>query len=264
MKILSGLKLHLCVLVAVIATTSSLAIASGFDNVLIVSIDALVPEAIEDSPFISGLMREGFYSLDARSVDPPLTLISHSAMMTGKSPKQGGRKDNDWTPDEPTVNGNILFHTAKRTGYRTGFFYAKEKLGYLLNPDVDEHILSTFPTDEALQFVRQGNSFTFVHISGLDQIGPQFGWLSKEYREELGYIDEYLKPLVESVRSQGEYCIIILSDHGGHEKLHGCGHLEDFKIPIVVVQSHPAINPIDLSGFTTNDLPTLVAKALER
>jgi predicted AlkP superfamily pyrophosphatase or phosphodiesterase len=244
---------------------TSTALAQKPANILVVSIDALVPEALGDatSPFISELMRQGVYSLDGMSVDPPLTLVSHAAMVTGQAPNQGGRLDNDWSPGEPTVPGETLFHVAKTAGYRTGFFYAKQKLGYLVSPDIDEHELSAFPTDDALQFARKGNSFTFVHISGLDQVGPEFGWLSKEYLEELGYIDEYLKPLVKEVRSQGEYCIIILSDHGGHEKLHGCGHPEDFRIPIIVLQSQPTINLTDLNGFTTDGLPTLVTKVLE-
>ncbi len=242
------------------------ALAQKPANILVVSVDALVPEALGDntSPFISGLMRQGVYSLDGMSVAPPLTLVSHSAMVTGLSPEQGGRLDNGWHPDEPTVPGETIFHAAKNAGYGTGFFYAKQKLGYLVNTTVDTHELSAFPTDKALQFVRQGNSFTFVHISGLDQVGSESGWRSKEYLEELSYIDEFLKPLVEEVRLQGEYCIIILADHGGHERLHGCSHPENFKIPVIVLQSHPAIKPIDLRGFTTDDLPTLVAKVLTK
>ncbi|MGE4424083.1 MAG: alkaline phosphatase family protein [Pseudodesulfovibrio sp.] len=243
---------------------TSTALAQKPASILVVSIDALVPEALGDetSPFISELMRQGVYSLDGMSVDPPLTLVSHAAMVTGLAPNKGGRLDNDWSPGESTVPGKTVFHAAKTAGYRTGFFYAKQKLGYLVSSDVDEYELSAFPTDDALEFVRKGSSFTFVHISGLDQVGPEFGWLSKEYLEELGYIDEYLKPLVEAVRSQGEYRIIILSDHGGHEKLHGCGHPEDFRIPIIVLQSQPLINPTDLKGFTTDGLSTLVTKVM--
>ncbi|MFP4316749.1 MAG: alkaline phosphatase family protein [Desulfovibrionales bacterium] len=245
---------------------AGVALAQKPANILIVSIDALVPEALgkDVSPFLYSLMRSGIYSMDGMSVDPPLTLVSHSAMVTGVPPDQGGRLNNDWALGEPTVEGVTIFHTAKAARYRTGFFYAKQKLGYLVNSAVDTHELSAFPTDEALEFVRQGNSFTFVHISGLDQAGPEFGWLSEEYLEELGYIEEYLKPLVEEVRSQGEYCVIILSDHGGHEKMHGCGHHEDFRIPIIILQSRPTLNPADLRGFTTNDLPSLLAKALEK
>ncbi|MGE4421989.1 MAG: alkaline phosphatase family protein [Pseudodesulfovibrio sp.] len=242
------------------------ALAQQPDNILVVSIDALVPDALgnEASPFLFELMRQGVYSLDAMSVDPPLTLVSHAAMVTGLSPAKGGRSDNDWTPGEPTVEGRTIFHQAKSAGYRTGFFYAKRKLGYLVNMAVDEHELSAFPTDEALQFIRRGNSFSFVHISGLDQVGPEFGWLSKEYLEELGYIDEYVKSLVDEVKFQGEYCVIILSDHGGHEKLHGCGHPEDFRIPVIIVQSRPVISPADLHGFTTDNLPHLINKALKQ
>lgn len=54
---------------------SSTALAQEPANILVVSIDALVPEALGDetSPFISELMRQGVYSLNGMSVDPPLT-----------------------------------------------------------------------------------------------------------------------------------------------------------------------------------------------
>ena len=69
-------------------------------SVLVVSIDALHPAALSEkaSPALFALMQPGRYTLQGRSVDPPKTLIAHTAMLTGLSPEQNGKQDNDWQP----------------------------------------------------------------------------------------------------------------------------------------------------------------------
>jgi predicted AlkP superfamily pyrophosphatase or phosphodiesterase len=79
--------------------------AGPFATVLIVSIDALHPDALSqaDAPALQGLMQSGSYTLSGRSVDPPKTLIAHTAMFTGLAPEVSGKRDNDWRPGEPQV-----------------------------------------------------------------------------------------------------------------------------------------------------------------
>ncbi len=81
------------------------AAAEPLRNVLVVSIDALHPDALgpEASPAIADLMRRGAFTRDGRSTDPPLTLIAHAAMFTGLAPGENGKTDNGWGPGKPTV-----------------------------------------------------------------------------------------------------------------------------------------------------------------
>ena len=64
--------------------------------VLIISIDALHPKAIDPktSANIQQLLEQGVYTLDGFSTNPPLTLLSHAAMFSGIGPEKGGRADN--------------------------------------------------------------------------------------------------------------------------------------------------------------------------
>jgi predicted AlkP superfamily pyrophosphatase or phosphodiesterase len=109
--------------------------AGAFDRVLIVSIDALHPDALSraDAPALQGLIQSGTYTLRGRSVDPPKTLVAHTAMFTGLAPEVSGKRDNDWKPEEPRVQLPTLFDDAKALDFHTAFFYAKPKLGYLVN-----------------------------------------------------------------------------------------------------------------------------------
>lgn len=214
--------------------------AASVKTVLIISIDALHPDALgpETSKNIHHLMEQGVYTLDGFSTNPPLTLLSHAAMFSGIGPEKGGRADNTWQSGQPGIKEKTIFNDAKTKGFSTGFFYSKEKLGYLVNQAVDQHKLdSDFSVDNAMTFFKatEHSQFCFLHISGLDRTGPIEGWLSPGYMEELFFIDESIAPLIEMVKSKGNYLIIITSDHAGHETIHGSDHPDDAKLPLIMI-----------------------------
>jgi hypothetical protein len=144
-------------------------------------------------------------------------------MFTGLGPAESGKSDNNWQPGEPTVAKNTIFNLARTYGFLTGYYYSKEKLGFLVNPSVGDH---RFTKDNAVgiahPFIQKpGNHFVFLHVSGLDEVGPVKGWLSPEYLEELSFIDDMLGALIDTVRQKGDYLIVITSDHAGRGTVHG-------------------------------------------
>jgi predicted AlkP superfamily pyrophosphatase or phosphodiesterase len=167
----------------------SVSAAVPLKNVLIISIDALHPSALGmvELPTLRRLMKDGHYSLKGRSTTPPLTLLSHIAMFTGLGPTESGKTDNQWHSNNHGIKIPTIFDDAKQHQYKTGYFYSKEKLGFLVNSAVDYEQWSRENTiDFALRFIKTpGKHFTFLHVSGLDYIGPRYGWLSPEYLEEL-------------------------------------------------------------------------------
>jgi len=220
--------------------TPGFSFAKEVKTILIVSIDALHPKAIDPktSANIQQLLEQGVYTLDGFSTNPPLTLLSHAAMFSGIGPQKGGRKDNTWQQGQAGIKEKTIFNDAKTKGFSTGFFYSKEKLGYLVNQAVDQHKLdSDFSVDNAMAFFKasEQKQFCFLHIKGLDLTGPVEGWLSPGYLEELFFIDESIAPLIEMVKSKGSYLIIITSDHAGHETIHGSDHPDDAKLPLIMV-----------------------------
>jgi predicted AlkP superfamily pyrophosphatase or phosphodiesterase len=232
------------------------------ENILIVSIDALHPKALgpKSSPHIYKLMEKGVYTLKGQSTDPPLTLISHSAMFSGLSPLENGKTDNDWLPGQDTIQGETIFQRPKRAGFLTGYFYSKEKLGFLINKDIDVHGLSRdFALDRATEFFQSpGKHFCFLHISGLDQTGPTEGWLSPGYLEELFFIDDTLKPLTALIQGKTKYLIIITSDHGDHGKIHGSEHPEDSRLPLVMISDIYKFSAYQDKPYKVNQLKTLL------
>jgi len=231
------------------------------ETVLIVSIDALHPDALSEktSPALFALMRSGRYTLAGKSVDPPKTLIAHTAMMTGLTPEESGKRDNDWKPGMPQVTRETLFDDARKRGFRTAFFYAKQKLGYLLSDSVDEHALAR---DDSIDLARAffgkgGRRFAFLHVSGLEDAGTESGWLSSEYLEELTYIDQELAPLLANVGKRGAYLIVVTSDHAGHDRQHGTSHPDDFKLPLIIAADF-GLPPLAAGAFRLTELKNIV------
>lgn len=217
-----------------------LAFSSEVKTVLIISIDALHPKALnpETTRNIQRLMEQGVYTLDGHSTKPPLTLLAHAAMFSGMGPEKSGRTDNSWHSGQAVIKGETIFSEARSKKYSTGFFYSKEKLGYLVNKAVDQHKLDKdYSVENAVDFFKTSGkkAFCFLHISGLDRTGPIEGWMSPGYMEELFFIDESIASLIQMIESKGSYLIIITSDHAGHGIVHGTDHPDDAKLPLIMV-----------------------------
>ena len=236
--------------------------AKNLENVLVISIDALHPDALKQSkaPNLQLLMHNGAFSLNGRSTNPPKTLIAHAAMCTGLLPVENGKTDNHWAPGEATVQIATIFDSARKYGFKTGYFYSKEKLGYLVNQAVDVHAWSRDGAiDAAEAFMKvPGRHFIFLHVSGLDEVGPESGWRSPEYLEELAYIDDYLAALIASIKNRKSYLIAITSDHAGHAKIHGSDHPEDYRLPLILYSDTVPVKHFQDISFSIVDFKEMV------
>src|SRR5687767_2616750 len=88
-------------------------------NALLVSIDGLRPDAISkfQAPTLMRLMKEGSYTLSARTILPSKTLPSHTSMLTGEPPDRHGVLWNTAVEDEPgTLEIPTVFSVARQRG----------------------------------------------------------------------------------------------------------------------------------------------------
>ena len=242
-------------------------VSKEIQSVLIISIDALHPDALgaKTTKTISKLMKKGVYTLDGNSTKPPLTLLSHSAMFSGIGPEDGGRINNKWNFGQEQIHHKTIFDDAKIKGFTTGFFYSKEKLGYLISDSVDRHKMDLdFSVDNTFDFFKNSDQkrFCFLHISGLDRTGPVEGWMSDGYMEELFFIDDSITPLVKVVLSKNGYLIIITSDHAGHQTIHGSEHPDDARLPLVMISDVINLKPYHKIKYNVTQLKPMLRKFL--
>jgi phosphopentomutase len=64
------------------------------------------------------------------------------------------------------------------------------------------------------------------------------------------------------VKAQKNYLIIITSDHGGHEKIHGSQHPDDFRLPFVIHSDRMKFESIQNSKYGVTDLKDILNRSL--
>lgn len=241
---------------------SSICFAADYRTVILISVDALHPDAVNSSncPNIMSLADKGYFSPDGTSANPPKTLVAHTAMLTGLTPEENGKTDNNWQSGEPRVDKPTLLTSAKAKGYETFLIYSKPRLGYLRNDATDREIFSKEDAVEKTSEIidTSKKQFIFLHISGLDNEGPVSGWMSPEYIDEFSFIDEQLGTLFKKILRSPSALVIITSDHAGHERVHGSGDPEDFKRPVVVYSSLKKIHDIPQAALKIDGLKSYI------
>jgi bisphosphoglycerate-independent phosphoglycerate mutase (AlkP superfamily) len=91
-------------------------------------------------------------------------------------------------------------------------------------------------TDAAIDFLcKNPTDFTFLYNGHPDMAGHTFGWMSPEYMDSVKVAWDNITRIVEALPE--DYTVIILADHGGHDRCHGTDMPEDMTIPIVILGS---------------------------
>ena len=217
-------------------------------NVVLVSIDGLRPDAIErfGAPTLQRLIREGSYSLTARTILPSKTLPSHASMLSGEPPEEHGVLWNNVASAEAdVVEFPTIFSVARQHGYRTAAFFAKAKFTPLQRPGTLDYSQapgglwgrwsSRRTVDDILRhFDTERPNLLFVHLTDPDRAGHSSGWMSEQYGRAVRETDAALSTLMsaaDDVYGTGNYAVIVTADHGGHEYGHGSDDARDVTIP---------------------------------
>jgi predicted AlkP superfamily pyrophosphatase or phosphodiesterase len=224
-------------------------------RVLILSMDGLRPDAIALAPMpnLLTLMQNSAYALNAQTVFPSVTLVSHASMLGGVCPSKHGVDWNDYLPEKGFAKGTDLFDIAHAAGLQTVMYVGKEKLRQVTEPSsVDSFVFindrDLVITEQLLVNFPQDFSVLFVHFPTPDWMGHQYGWLAPEQLSVIRRADEALGEILGGLDARGlrdETLVIITADHGGHDTGHGTNLPVDMTIPWIA--SGPGIQPKQLS-----------------
>ena len=222
--------------------------ASITRNVVLVSIDGLRPDAIArfTAPTLQRLIKEGSYSLSARTIMPSTTLPSHTSMLSGEPPDEHGVFWNNVTSAKvDVVNFSTVFSVAREHGYRTAAFFSKAKFGPLQRPCTLDYsqapggwfgrwLGARTVADVRSYLEDQRPNVLFVHLSDPDVAGHSSGWMSQAYGQAVQTADAALGELLtvaDSAYGKGNYSLVVTADHGGHAYGHGTSDPQDVTIP---------------------------------
>lgn len=210
-------------------------------KVLLVLLDGMRPDAIGDIPQVQAMIREGASTLEAQTVFPSVTLPCHMSLFHSVDPARHGTTTNIYMPQVRPVDG--LCEMLKAAKKRSAFFYNWHELRDLARPGnlayehyLEGHVLgweqtTTLLCDSAIDHIRKyAPDFTFFYTGLPDETGHAKGWMSPEYLEALRYSWKEVGRLTDSLPE--DYTVIVIADHGGHDRTHGTTMPEDMTIPV--------------------------------
>jgi predicted AlkP superfamily pyrophosphatase or phosphodiesterase len=227
-------------------------------------LDGVRPDAMDPSncPTLNSFRERGSSTMQALSVMPSITLPCHLSIFHSVPPTRHGITSNTFIPMARPLPG--LVEVAHADDKRVAFFYNWEQLRDLAAPGNIHYSYfrdSSYFMDGDDETVAQASDFirrerpdlVFLYLGTIDSAGHQYGWMSEEYLNQLGHIDQLLASFFTTLPE--EYATIIHSDHGGHERYHGTDLDEDMIIPWM------AIGPGIKAGYTIQTQVTLLDTA---
>lgn len=227
---------------------------------VLILIDGLRPDALAAGrcPHINGLRARGSAQLQASSIVPSVTLPCHASVFFSVPPSRHGITTNVWMPMARPLPG--LVEVAHAAGKRCVFIFNWEELRDLSrpgsldfsffrdnnsDPDGDQLL-----ADEAVRYFSDGGTdFAFVYLGALDSYGHNYGWMADGYLEQLERTDAAVGTLLGALPA--EATVLLLSDHGGHERSHGTEAPADMTIPWIIAgpgirRGHEIQRPVNL------------------
>ncbi len=246
----------LCILISLVSCASTQKANSQEQNkqlakhVILIGIDGFGAYAFENAkiPNIREMMKNGSYSLHARSVLPSSSAVNWASMLMGSGPELHGFTE--WDSREPELPSAKL---GKRGLYPTIFSLIdtqtpKAKKGAIYTwggirnlferdlVDLDYNAETDTKTlVKATSFItEQKPVFTFIHLDDADHAGHKIGFDSPEYYNEIEKIDVHIGKMITTLEDKNlmkETIIILTSDHGGNRKSHGGKTLKEVEIP---------------------------------
>ena len=117
-------------------------------------------------------------------------------------------------------------------------------------------------TDAAIKYINEEEpDFLFLYLGETDEVGGHdCGWMSEQYMKSVSKALSCVEKLQSAISE--DYTIILLADHGGHERSHGSDMPEDMTIPIVFCGRKFEENK-ELPEASIKDVAATVAKLLD-
>ena len=211
-------------------------------GVIFVVTDGIRPDSIQQShtPNFRRIMHEGSYTLSAQSLMPTVTLPCHMSIFHSVPPERHGILSNHYQPMVRPLPS--LYEQVNKAGLTSAAYYTWDPLRDLSRPlciDFTMFVQTNFkdlansdrPTvDAAVRNIETGTyDFTFLHLGSGDEVGHISGWMSDEQLRHVEILDGFIGEILEAMSDDDT--IIVQSDHGGHDRMHGTDQAEDMTIP---------------------------------
>lgn len=242
------------------------------EKVILILVDGMRPDGMMGcgNPFAEKMLSESTYSLTAKTVMPSVTLPCHMSLFHSVDPDRHGVTTNLYVPQVRPIKG--MFDQFSMFGKKCAFFYTWEELRDLSRPDclyyslcINQHKYTDTDlniTDAAIDYINsESPDFLFLYLGETDEVGGHScGWMSEQYMKSVSKALSCVEKLKGAISE--DYTVILLADHGGHDRTHGTAMPEDTTIPICI-SGRKFEKGKAVDGLSIKDIATTVATLLE-
>lgn len=241
------------------------------NKVVLILVDGMRPDGVQKCghPFARTFQSISSWSMNAQTVMPSVTLPCHMSLFHSVNPDRHGVTTNTYVPQVRPIEG--LFDRLDKFEKKCAFFNTWEELRDLSRPDhlhtyvcINQHKQSDTDTKITLAAIdyikREDPDFTFIYLGETDEVGGHsVGWMSETY---LGCVNKAFKCIQMVYESLPEnYTLIVIADHGGHDRSHGTDKPEDMTIPVMI--AGPGFEKDrELENVSIKDISPTVVKLL--
>ena len=211
-------------------------------KVILISIDGMRPDGLLacGNPYVKTLEKLCTYNYESSSVTPSVTLPCHFSMSHSVTPERHGIITNTYVPQVRPIRG--IFEKISSAGGRSAMFYGWEPLRDIASPEtlmfatyINAYMKESSDTvlcDKAIEVISENKpDFAFLYMVETDEKGGHDnGWMSDEYLRRISVAIDNVKRIFDNFSC--DYSIIIMSDHGGHDRTHGKDIPEDMTVPL--------------------------------
>ncbi len=256
--------------------------ASGqgkIEHVILIGVDGFGAYAFEKAnvPNLRALMKEGSWTLQARTVLPSSSAPNWASMVMGAGPELHGYTT--WGSKKPDLPARVLdeygmFPTVyallrkQRPKSEIGVIYEWDGIGYLFPKQVvnrDQNCDGDITlTKAATSYIKEKKpNFLFVHLHDVDSVGHNAGHGTEAYYAAIERTDAHIGSIIKSISEAGiadKTAVIFTADHGGINKGHGSISMAEMQIPWII--AGPGIrknNEIQESIMTFDTAATIAA-----
>ena len=238
------------------------------NKVILISVDGMRPDALKicGNPYVKELEKIASYTYNGSSMVPSVTFPCHFSMTHSVTPQRHGILSNTYVPQVRPVKG--IFEKVYAAGGVSAMFYGWEPLRDIALPETlafatyvnayKKESSDTYLTDEAIKRINEDHpDFVFLYMVETDEKGGHDnGWMSDEYLRRISIAIDNVKRVIDNFGD--EYSVIIMADHGGHNRSHGSTLPEDMTVPFFFIGNAFAKGK-ELDGVTLLDIAPTIA-----
>ena len=240
-------------------------------KVILISIDGMRPDGLKmcGNPYVGELEEMCTYTYAGESMNPSVTFPCHFSMTHSVTPQRHGILTNTYVPQVRPVMG--IFEKIKNAGGISAMFYGWEPLRDIASPGAlkfstyinayMKESSDTVLTDEALRVIGENKpDFAFLYMVETDEKGGHDnGWMSDEYLRRISIAIDNVKRVIDTFGD--EYYVIVMADHGGHDRSHGSTLPEDMTIPFFFYGPEFAKGK-EIEGISLLDIAPTIARLM--